>query len=295
MINVIKKLNNIRLTAQIKQGWLLLPFLFFMIMGCQSKRVIYTPKGYNITKPDITELGNKLREISGIFWVNDTTMLAQNDESGKIFTINPIEKQEFSYPALVFGEKNDYEDIVKVDSSAFILVSTGQIIEVPGYARGGDVAGIMVASLEGKNEFETMYYDKEVNSIIILCKSCHKEKDQVRTAYRFDLASRQLIDTPYFTINIDIIRQKLDDNRAEFRPSAAAIHPLQNKLYIVSSIGKLLVITDKKGNIEQVMEISGTLFNQPEGITFAANGDMYISNEAGSDERATLLKFIYKP
>ena len=295
MINVIKKLNNNRLTAQIKQGGLLFTLLFFIIIGCQNKRVIYTPKGYDITKPDITELGNKLREISGIFWINDSTMLAQNDESGKIFTINPIEKQEFSYPTLVFGEKNDYEDIVKVDSSAFVLVSTGQIIEVQDYARGNDMPGTMVASLEGKNEFETMYYDKEIKSIIILCKSCHKEKDEVRTAYRYDLASRQLIDTPYFTINIDIIRQKLDDNRAEFRPSAAAIHPLQNKLYIVSSIGKLLVITDKKGNVEQAIEISGTLFNQPEGITFAANGDMYISNEAGSDERATLLKFSYKP
>src|SRR5258706_9249050 len=286
MINVIKKLNNIRLAEKIKQGSLVLLLLIFIAVGCQTKRVIYTPKGYDITKPDETELGNKLREISGIFWVNDSTMLAQNDESGKIFTINLLDKQDFKYPTIEFGEKNDYEDIVKVDSSAFLLVSTGQIIEVPGYARGGDVPGTMVASLEGKNEFETMYYDKDVNSIIILCKSCHKEKDEVRTAYRFDLATHRLIDTPYFTISINVIRKKLDDNRAEFRPSAAAIHPILNKLYIVSSIGKLLVITDKRGNVEQAMPISSTIFNQPEGITFAANGDMYISNEAGAEERA---------
>jgi hypothetical protein len=222
-------------------------------------------------------------------------MLAENDEAGKIFTINPLNKDEFTYPSIAFGEKNDYEDIVKVDSSAYLLISTGQIIEVPGFARGGDVQGTMVASMEGKNEFETMYYDKEVNSIIILCKSCHKEKDQVRTAYRFDLTTKQLIDTPYFTIDINTIREKLKDNRAEFRPSAAAIHPLQNLLYIVSSIGKVLVITDKQGNVKQAMPISATLFQQPEGITFAANGDLYISNEAGSEEKATLLKFIYKP
>jgi len=295
MINVIKKANNSRLVLQIKQRSLFLLVLYFLLAGCQTRRVIYTPKGYDITKPDITELGNKLREISGIFWINETTMLAQNDESGKIFTINPEDKQDFTYPNIVFGEKTDYEDIVAVDSSAFLLISTGQIVEVPGYAKGEDVPGKIVASLEGKNEFETMYYDKEIKSIIILCKSCHKEKNEVRTAYRYDLTNRQLIDTPYYTIDINSIRKKLDDNGAEFRPSAAAIHPIQNKLYIVSSIGKLLVITDKKGNVENAMPISSTLFNQPEGITFAANGDMFISNEAGAEERATLLKFTYKP
>ncbi len=295
MINVIKKLNNNRQLMKIKHGLLVLSLLYFVIEGCESKRVIYTPKGYDISKPEITELGNKLKEISGIFWINETTMLAQNDESGKIFTIDPSDKKEFNYPTIVFGEKNDYEDIVKVDSSAYLLVSTGQIVEVPGYSNGRDVPGTVVASMEGKNEFEAMYYDKEVNSIIILCKSCHKEKNQVRTAYRYDLASRQLIDTPYYTIDINVIRKKLDDNSAEFRPSAAAINPLQNKLYIVSSIGKLLVITDKKGNVEQAMPISSILFGQPEGMSFAANGDMYISNEAGTEERATLLKFTYKP
>lgn len=296
MINVIKKLNNHSQVVKIKQVIFVLPLLYFIVAGCQSKRVIYTPKGYNITKPEAIELGNKLREISGIYWINETTMLAQNDESGKIFTINPKNLQDFNYPTVVFGEKNDYEDVVQVDSSAYLLVSTGQIIQVPGYSRGGDVPGTLVASLQGtKNEFETMYYDKEINSIIMLCKSCHKEKDQIRTAFRYDVAARKLIDTPYYTIDINVIRKKLDDNRAEFRPSAAAIHPLQNKLYIVSSIGKLLVITDKKGNVEQAMPISSILFPQPEGMTFAANGDMYISNEAGTEERATLLKFIYKP
>ena len=295
MINVIKKLNNNRQVAKIKQGMLVLLFLCFVLAGCETKRIIYTPGGYDITKPQSIELGNKLREISGIFWIDENTMLAQNDESGKIFTINLKNLQDFSYPTVAFGEKNDYEDIVKVDSSVYLLVSTGQIIEVPGFTGSGDIQGTQVASLQGKNEFETMYYDKDINSIIMLCKDCHKEKDQVRTAYRYDLATRKLIDTPYFKIDINVIRKKLDDNRAEFRPSAAAIHPLQNKLYIVSSIGKLLVITDKKGNVEQAMPISSTLFLQPEGITFAANGDMYISNEAGTEERATLLKFIYKP
>ena len=270
--------------------------LYFLVSACQQKRVILTPKGYNITKPDKTELGGKLREISGIAWVDENTMLAENDEAGKVFTINLKDKQDFKYPNFIFGERQDYEDIVKVNTTLYLLISTGQIVEIPGYASGGDVQGTIIASLPGKgNEFETMYYDNEVSSLILLCKSCHKEKNQIRTAYRFDLNTRVFADTPYYTIDLNVIRQKLNDNRADFYPSAASVNPVQNKLYIVSSIGKLLVITDKKGNVEQAIPISGTMFPQPEGITFAPNGDMYISNEAGDEDRATLLKFIYKP
>jgi SdiA-regulated len=292
MINLNKK----SVPVQIKS--VLIPGLAFCILAtaCKIKRVIYTPRGYDITKPYKIELGNKLREISGIAWVDENTMLAENDEAGKVFTINLKDKRDLVYPHFVFGEKNDYEDIVKVNTTLYLLISTGQIVEIPAYSRDGDAPGTIIATMAGKNnEFESMYYDKDVNSLILLCKSCHKEKDQVRTAYRFDLATRQFADTPYYAIDINIIRQKLDDNRAEFRPSAAAIHPLQNKLYIVSSIGKLLVITDKKGKVEQAMPISATLFPQPEGITFAANGDMFISNEAGIEDQATLLKFRYKP
>jgi uncharacterized protein YjiK len=71
-------------------------------------------------------------------------------------------------------------------------------------------------------------------------------------------------------------------------------HPVQNKLYIVSSIGKLLVITDLKGRVEEAFSLNPSVFRQPEGLTFAPNGDMFISNEGG-DGMATLLKFAYIP
>jgi uncharacterized protein YjiK len=285
------------MVVQNSEAGLILLVSCLLFAACQQrKKFIYTPQGYNITQPIKTEMGTKLREISGISWVDSNTMLANNDESGKIFTINLNDLKDATYPSNVFGPKADYEDIVKVDSMVYVLISDGQIVAVPGYGRDeGDLTGTVVATLAGKaNEFESMYYDKDVHSLVMLCKSCHKEKDQERTAFRFDLVTKTLIDTPYFKIDINAIRLKLNDNRAEFRPSAAAINPIQNKLYIVSSIGKLLVITDKKGKVEHAMPISPTLFPQPEGITFAANGDMYISNEAAEEESATLLKFIYK-
>ncbi|MEI9947021.1 MAG: SdiA-regulated domain-containing protein [Chitinophagaceae bacterium] len=297
MLNLVKSDNNHVRNIQRAVGYfILLLFVLLTLATCESKHVIYTPKGYDISKAQKTELGQKLDEISGIFWENDDVMLANDDETGKIFFINLKDKKDFSYHALSFGKKNDYEDIVKADTAIYLLISDGEIVKVTGYHDEDSVQSTVVGSLKGgNNEFETIYYDKEINSIILLCKACHKEKDKIRTAFRYDIATQVLSDTPYYEINIDDIKKVLKDNRVEFRPSAAAIHPIEKKLYILSSVGKLLVITDRSGNVEQAIPLSPSMFPQPEGITFASNGDMYISNEVNTGERATLLKFKYQP
>jgi hypothetical protein len=275
--------------------WRVWSLALLLLTSCQSKRVIYTPTGYDITEPDTYELGSKLNEISGICWINDSLMLANNDETGKIFTINLSDKEDLEYRNVKFGVKEDYEDIVKVESSIYVLISTGQIVRINNYNKEDSIQSTVVAKMAGKeNEFESMYYDQEVNSLIMLCKDCHKEKDKIRSAYRFDLQTNTLIDTPYYQIDMDVVRKKLNDSRAEFKPSAASVNPKDNKVYIVSSLGHLMVVINKKGKIEQAFGISPTLFPQPEGITFADNGDMYISNEVSTEPNATLLRFRYK-
>lgn len=261
---------------------------------CNHKKVIYTPLGYNITQPQTISLGSKLDEISGICWVSDSLMLANNDESGRIFAINLANLKDLEYRNFKFGEKGDYEDIVKVDSAIYLLVATGKIVRVTGFQNEDSVKSEVVAELPGiQNEFESLYYDQEVNSLIMLCKDCHKEKNRIRSAYRFDLSRNELIDSPYYQIQVDQIRKITENNEADFRPSAAAVNPRDGKVYIVSSIGKLMVVINKKGKVEQAFGISGIMFPQPEGITFSDNGDMYISNEIASEQASTLLKFRY--
>lgn len=294
MINLNKK-KIARYSKLFSYAGLFIIMLLMVSAGClQTKRIIYTPHGYDITQPAKYKLGSKLDEISGICWINDTLMIANNDESGKIFYIKLNKMGELEYQDLKYGEKDDYEDIVKVDSVIYILQSTGKILAVTDFINAESVKVNEVAILPGaENEFESLYYDKEVNSLVMLCKDCHKEKDKIRSAYRYDLTNKMLIDTPYYQFSMDSLRRKINNNEVEFRPSAAAINPVDNKLYMISSIGKTLIVADHKGKIEQAIEISGLMFPQPEGITFASNGDMYISNEIATEDAATLLKFKY--
>jgi uncharacterized protein YjiK len=85
----------------------------------------------------------------------------------------------------------------------------------------------------------------------------------------------------------------IGEEKIKFKPSAAAINPVTDELFIISSVNKLLVIADRKGNPKQTYPINAGLFKQPEGITFTPEGDLIISNESADRGVANLLFFKY--
>jgi uncharacterized protein YjiK len=64
-------------------------------------------------------------------------------------------------------------------------------------------------------------------------------------------------------------------------------------LYILSSAGNLLVITDTRGKAIAGYNLNPDDYPQAEGIAFAPNGDMFISNE-GKQGKPTLKVFRYQ-
>ncbi|HMW65903.1 MAG TPA: SdiA-regulated domain-containing protein [Chitinophagaceae bacterium] len=251
---------------------------------------------YNFSTPDEKlELGSHLHEISGMAWVPSQEMiLAENDEKGDVFTVD-FKNRNDNVRKIKFGGKGDYEDIVYKDSATiYMLVSSGSVVKVN--LENGEVTGVPETyelPADKKNEFETMYLDEARNSLMLLCKECAGEKKtEVRKAYRFDLASNTFDEQPAYVLQINAIKEILNDATAEFKPSAAAINPVDDKLYIVASVGKLLVVANKlTGKPENVVRLDPKLFNQPEGITITPEGDIYISNEGGTGV-ATIFKFI---
>lgn len=275
-------------------------FLFFVctllfVAGCKQKGS--SPPDYDLGSPETTLLGSTLNEISGINYISaeDSTLLGIVDGQRKVFMLNMRTAKLSDYTVDVVPANSDPEDIVKKDSSVFVLLSKGIIYEVPDAAK--DTVGIKIydLGLEGKNDFETMYFDSSENALIIMCKTCaHEKSEGFRTAYRFDLATRTFDSTEFFTIDKSEVRKLVNDANAKFDPSGAAIHPANKRLYILSSAGNLLVITTVKGEVLEAYNLNPDVFPQSEGIAFAPNGDMFISNEKKHGE-PTLLRFPYKP
>lgn len=87
-------------------------------------------------------------------------------------------------------------------------------------------------------------------------------------------------------------RSDINPSKADvsFKPSAIAIHPQTKNIYVLGSVGKLLIVCNYNGEIISVVELNPALFLQPEGICFDPAGALYISNE-GKESVATILKF----
>lgn len=241
------------------------------------------------------ELGKVLNEISGLtFYPDSSILLAIADSKKKVIAINP-KTRKLHDVAKDFADQADFEDLVLFGDTVYVLVSTGTIMAVP--LRGQDSSTTRVYpfwSEEKKNDFETLYYDPDVNGLIMVCKSCVADKgEQVRSAYRFDLETRRFDSTAFYQLGTTDVKKVMKNNDADFKPSAAAIHPVSKRLYILASAGNLLVVADTKGHIIEAYNLNPDQHPQAEGIAFAPNGDMYISNE-GKYGTPTLQHFPYR-
>ncbi len=254
---------------------------------------------------------SSLEEISGISWAGVGKLACIQDEKGIIFCYNLDEEKVVS--EVKFGKDGDYEDISVLKSTAYILKSNGQIFQIKNYT-GKDSEVIKHKTLlSEKNDAEGMAFDPSANRLLIACKgspSYEKENPYkgFRAVYYFDLETLQLYDKPLYLVdlrNIDAYRDQgnfaqfssklakilgITDPYASFRPSGIAIHPLTDEIYIISSVGKLMVVLDREGYILGIQSLDPMLFRQPEGICFSPEGDLYISNE-GKGGKGYILKF----
>jgi len=79
----------------------------------------------------------------------------------------------------------------------------------------------------------------------------------------------------------------------KLRISALGIHPVTNRLFVISGPERMFYVFDINGKIQYLRKLDNKQFPQPEGITFLKNGDMLISNE-GTKDLATIVRFNYK-
>ncbi len=266
--------------------------LFFLLIFLCSCGFTYkrsdNPPGYDLNSPRQVKLPLQLDEISGLsYYAKDSSIFAIIDEAGVLYKIHPDQHID----SWKFAAGADYEDVVELDSTFYILVSKGKIVKV-NFQNNEAIAKEFAFPFGKGNEFETLYYDSTAKKLFIICKDCETDKKKSLTTYSFDPATDTFSDTS-FTINVTEIDKILGIEKTKFKPSAAAINPADGLLYIISSINKLLVVAEPTGKVKGCYRLSPSLFKQPEGITFKPDGTMIISNEFAGTGAADLLIFKY--
>ncbi len=265
--------------------------LFLLFCQEQPKPIFDECTFYNLKQPSVVwKMPKKLKEISGIAIIKNQKIVCNNDEDGDIFIYDLKNKKVEK--TILFAKKGDYEDIAIKENIAFVLRSEGTIFEVKNYMKNPQ--SIKHKTFLTKiDDTEGLFYDASKNRLLIACKgnSSSKKGKGSRLVYEFLLEDKQLNPKPVLTLSQKEIRSKYNIKN-HFAPSGIAIHPITKNIYILSSVGKMLVECTPKGKLQKVYNLNYSHFQQPEGIHFDLNGDLYISNEAKGG-KANILKFNY--
>lgn len=289
-----RDMSFMQLLRTVLAGLLLLTTLWGCKTGGKPDEGSFTsPPGYNLNRPVIFKLPPALDEISGIAYVaRDNSVLSIQDERGWLYKIHL--KSDLDLQKWQYFKGADFEDLVLVDSTFFVLESTGNIIQF----RFINPDSVQVKEhdfpVEGKNEFEILYHEKQKNRLVLLCKDCERDNKNSLSAFAFNLDSGAYASAPAYVMDIRKIEDLMNEKKVRFKPSAATINPTTGDLFIVSSINKVLVVADVNGIPKQVYRINPKLYKQPEGMAFTPRGDLLISNESADIGAANILFFKHK-
>jgi hypothetical protein len=271
----------------------------FLQFSCGEKKAAaqQSPAGYDITKPKKYGMPDILQEISGFAFNkgDEKVVYAQQDEDGLLFTLPLGTKDETKTK---FASKGDYEDVAVAKGLIIMLKSNGTLYTFPiGETKNEEAKNVKeIKDLVPKGEYEGMHADETTGKIYVLCKTCKVDKGTKNASgYILTLqADGNVTSTGTFSVDAGSLDQLTGKKKGAFHPSALAIHPLSKEWFIVSSMNKLLVVTDANFKVKGAYHLSSNEFNQPEGIAFDQKGNLYISNEGSETQVGNILRFDYK-
>lgn len=197
-----------------------------------------------------------------------------------------------------FSGPGDFEDVTICNDYVVLLRSDGVLFSFPlsetYHEKADDVQ--KWENLLPSGEYEGLYSIDSTSELFVLCKKCKGDKAGKSTAgfiFKID-HSGKINSSGEFKIDVKEIAKISGEKKINFHPSALAFNSFTNEWFVLSSVNKLLVITDKTWNIKASYPLNPALFLQPEGIAFDNEHNLYISNEGNALKQGTVLKFIFK-
>ncbi|WP_207424752.1 SdiA-regulated domain-containing protein [Desertivirga brevis] len=258
---------------------------------------------------NIYALPGELKEISGITFLDDHTVMAIQDEEGILYyyDLNKkeiVKKQEF-------WKGKDYEDLVIAGNDLYVLQSNGTLYELKNFRAGITKPAIYKTQLSSDNNMEGLAYDQKNNRLLLSVKDLSLDGDKShKDIYAFDLKTKTLDTKAVYSISLAEVESYFSGDKLEefskkllkrvgnknlnevFRTSAITFNPKTGELYALSSLNNIIAILDKNSKITRILEFDGKEFSQPEGLAFAPNGKLYISNE-GKKFPANIIEVNY--
>ncbi|MGH1337657.1 MAG: SdiA-regulated domain-containing protein [Aureispira sp.] len=272
--------------------------------------------GYNLEKADEeVKLSNKLREISGLTYIPKQGLVTVQDEKGALYW---LDKKGDIDRVVDFSADGDYEGLAFEGDRLFVLRADGVLFELKRWKKDKKKTQTRVinTNLGEINDTEGLAYHPEKNQLWIACKGSAvigQERHYERAVYAYDLTLDSFFTKPLFLISRQQVQRFLRQTMRQhpdysyykkllrrekpvmpLQPSAIAIHPITQDIYLLCAVGNSLLVLDKSFSIKALCHLSEKDFEQPEGLAFNKKGDLFLSSE-GQKKKARVYKFDYTP
>lgn len=270
---------------------------------------------YQLDAPSKTfKLEKKLREISGLTCYNDEFLCAVQDEQGNLYQLS--RKDGAIKHKVDFSADGDYEGLACYKDRLFALRADGVLFELTDWENAQKAQTRVINTNLGEiNNTEGITYDPRTEQLWIACKGSAQigqQVEQERGVYAYDLTLDSFYTKPVFTLSQKKVHRyikhylknsphypfykklfKKERPNLPLQPSAIAIHPITEDIYLLCAVGSSLIVLRRDFSIRQLYYLSHELFEQPEGMAFDSQGNLYISSE-GVKKRARIHYFPYR-
>jgi hypothetical protein len=139
-----------------------------------------------------------------------------------------------------------------------------------------------------KDNVESLCYDAEGKRLLLTGKDENKNSAGKREVYAFDPATGKT--APVFSIDLtsELMAGKSKKGSVKFSPSGMGIHPVTKDIYITDGPAAAVYKLNSTGTVTAVYKLDSKEVPQAEGISFSAEGEIFISTEGPKGPGAIL-------
>jgi uncharacterized protein YjiK len=223
----------------------------------------------------------ELKEISGLALTSRGTVLAHDDEIGRIYEIDPkagIILKRFTLSGLPHG---DFEAITVAGTDVYLLESNGKLYRFKEGADGTEVPYAKYDTHLGKEcEFESLAFEADSSRLLLACKKVQtKGANHDLVIYRLPLP---ITDSSRLSVLTVPMSEVAGSNKwKSFRASDMTIDPVTGDYVLISSRDRAIVVITPDGDVVRSGPLpSAADHNQAEGVAITTDSLLLISDEA---------------
>ena len=250
-----------------------------------------TLASYDLKKPARRfKLPKQWREISGLTMLGENRLLAHDDERGVVFEIDYRDGsivKSFALSDQLDPIADDFEGIAAAEGRVYLVSSSGRLYEFVEGTDGETVLyNLYTTGIGRDHEIEGLAYDPDQRVLLLISKNPKNPRQTgLVTICRWSLDTKQLVEDGHILIPAVALSNRIDSKR--FQPSGIERHPVSGNYFIVAARQCAIAEITPQGQVLAVADLAADRHPQTEGIAFASDNTLIVSDE-GVSKRATL-------